>query len=438
MSGTVSGVGTGENFTCALKAGVVSCWGKNWFGQLGDGTFDTRFVPAPVPGLDGVSAISVGGGHACAIKDGGVWCWGSNHSGQLGRGVGGPAFASPAQVVGMASGVTAIAGGHHLTCAIKDGGAWCWGENAVGGLGDGTTDDSNVPVAVTGFGSGVSLISAGAYHACGVKDGALSCWGKNQYGELGDGTETIRLVPTPVVGLAGTIGDIELGANHSCAVVDGAAWCWGSNFDGQLGDGTTTDSNVPVAVSGMASGVSAVEAGTSHTCVVQTGVLWCWGDNGWAEIGDDTTTSSSVPVISRFSNRDGDGCTDAEELSIQVGSGGDRDPLSEWDFYDVPSPSGPMTGADGKPILSAMSAQNKTVSLVDVGVVLTYVGRTASNPAYIADNNGDGVSDGVQLDRTPSANMAKPWQSGPPSGAISLVDVGIVLKQVGHNCAVLP
>ena len=37
--------------TCGLGTdGLVYCWGSNAVGQLGDGTFDNRSVPAPIGG----------------------------------------------------------------------------------------------------------------------------------------------------------------------------------------------------------------------------------------------------------------------------------------------------------------------------------------------------------------------------------------------------
>jgi hypothetical protein len=118
--------------------------------------------------------------------------------------------------------------------------------------------------------------------------------------------------------------------------------------------------------------------------------------------------------------------------------GGSRDPYSPHDFYDVPAPAGPAIGADGKLILPASAARNKAISLQDVGVVLAYVGRTSSNSAYTQDNNNDAISDGPQLDRTPSTVPGELWHSGPPNGAISLQDVGVALAQVGHSCVAAP
>ena len=87
--------------------------------------------------------------------------------------------------------------------------------------------------------------------------------------------------------------------------------------------------------------------------------------------------------------------------------------------------------ADGRLLLTLASVRGQTISLEDVGVVLSYVGRSAASPAYGEDNNSDGLPDGQQLDRAPSADPAKPWRSTGPTGGISLQDVGVALAQVG-------
>jgi hypothetical protein len=138
------------------------------------------------------------------------------------------------------------------------------------------------------------------------------------------------------------------------------------------------------------------------------------------------------------SDDDGDGCAAQEEWSSVPAVGGKRDPSSPWDFFDVPAPAGPALGENGRQVLTASSFRNKAITLQDVGVVLAYVGRLAGSTDYDADRNLDGVADGVQLDRTMSAVPGELWRSGPPNGAISLVDVGIVLPQIGHTCIAAP
>ena len=68
------------------------------------------------------------------------------------------------------------------------------------------------------------------------------CWGYNASGEVGDGTTTNRSAPVAIA--TGTpMGSLgAYGRNNSqCAVPKsgGAPWCWGYNAQGQLGTGST-------------------------------------------------------------------------------------------------------------------------------------------------------------------------------------------------------
>ena len=302
MVDAVVQVEAGLHFTCALVGpGSAMCWGSNTYGQLGDGMTDDRHNPAGVTGIaDRVVAISAGRHHACAVTiAGAALCWGRNEQGQLGDGTTSNR-SSPVPVVGLSSGVATISAGRSSTCAVTASGtARCWGGNVYGQLGNGTTTGSTTPVDVSGLPSGAAAISVGGYHACALlADGAVYCWGDNADGQLGDGTTTSHTTPMPVSGLSsgGAAVSAARGA-HTCAVrTTGAALCWGDNSGGQLGTGTTTDWPWPAGISSLTSGVSVISGGVEHSCAVASGGAKCWGANTYWEIGDGTTVQKLVPT----------------------------------------------------------------------------------------------------------------------------------------------
>ena len=91
----------GEYHTCGIAAvtGAAYCWGRNDYGQLGDGTRINQPMPVPVGGGLAFRSLSLGELFSCGVvaslgtpgqqssSPGTIYCWGDNVFGQLGNGV---------------------------------------------------------------------------------------------------------------------------------------------------------------------------------------------------------------------------------------------------------------------------------------------------------------------------------------------------------------
>ncbi len=221
-----------------------------------------------------------------------------------------------------------LVGDNAGTCALlRSGGVECWGDNALGALGDGTLVTlwySQVPVLAKGLTGAISLVSDGVAYCALLRGGGVECWGDNTYGALGNGSgEAFSDVPVKLKGLTGAkslVSDrngYESGYGFCAVWGTGRVKCWGSNDalisgglngSGLLGDGTNEASTaVPVAVEGLTSVKSLASGQAGYCALLQGGGAKCWGDNDYNELGDgkpgdlagtnpSAQVSSNVPV----------------------------------------------------------------------------------------------------------------------------------------------
>ena len=258
-------------------------------------------LPAPALAYDTGTArqgsiVSTGSAHTGFVdENGSLWMWGSN--GQLGNGT----TEDSSVPVKVLDNVASVSCGRFHTAVIQaDGSLWMWGLNQAGQLGNGGGGNASynsmtcqtVPVKVLG---NVAAVSCGSDHTAAIKtDGTLWTWGNNGHGKLGNGTTEDSRVPVKVLD---NVAAVSCGSGLTAAVkTDGTLWMWG--YNPQLGNGSggnaSYDQTVPVKV---LDNVAAVSCGDGHTAAVKTdGTLWTWGSNMSGELGNGTRESSNMPA----------------------------------------------------------------------------------------------------------------------------------------------
>ncbi|MEJ5166944.1 MAG: RCC1 repeat-containing protein [Thermoanaerobaculia bacterium] len=245
-----------------LSTEIPFSWGNNDYGQLGNGTSVWTAEPVEIPSLKDVLSISSG---KIALKsDGTVLLWGKGEC-------------VPSPMPDLYDVVQVSAGEEHFLVLKKDGTVWAWGKNVYGQMGNGTWQESDVPVKVKNL-ENIIAISAGAYHCLALReDGTVWAWGSNSKGQLGNGEKgdlTEKNIPVRVSYLNDIIA-ISAGPENSYALKsDRTVWAWGYNEYGQLGNGTYFDSSIPVKVKNLQN----VKQISVNIALKFDGTVWQWGN----------------------------------------------------------------------------------------------------------------------------------------------------------------
>ena len=318
---TIVQVGDGVALT---SDGTLYSWGDNNGTAAGSSTIPVPVQTAGTP-MEGKAIVQAYKGVALA-SDGTVYTWGDNTYGQLGDGTN---TSSNIPVAVKTAGTpmegkqivqVSNSGGAHMLALASDGTVYAWGGNGDGRLGNGTTNNSNVPIAVKTIGTPmdgktITQIAAGGGHSLALaSDGTIYSFGGNNYGQLGRSTSTsnphsivfpapVETASTPMNGK--TIVQVAAGSYHSFALAsDGTMYAWGWNEHGQagVGDGFGSDINLPAAVKTAGTpleGKTIVQMSGSDQngfALASDGTMYSWGLGVIGHLGNGSTTDARVPV----------------------------------------------------------------------------------------------------------------------------------------------
>ena len=319
--------------------GKLYSWGYNEDGQLGNGTTANSSMPicisdienSPLSGKDIVDVYEISEVVIAKDSSGKLYSWGENYSGQLGNGTtensSMPVCISDIEESPLKGKniVNVYVDFSTMIAKDSDGKLYSWGYNGSGQLGDGTTNESNIPICISNIENsplnGKNIVDVHNYGSTIIakdSNGKLYTWGENDYGQLGNGTGTTENSSMPIC-----ISDIEnsplKGKNivniywYDSAIIakdsDGKLYSWGRNNFGQLGNETTENSSMPICISDMENsplnGKDIVDVYADYTMIAKDsdGKLYTWGWNRKGQLGNGTTENSSMPIcISNIEN----------------------------------------------------------------------------------------------------------------------------------------
>lgn len=303
-------VSASDNTTYAIKAdGTLWGWGDNEEGELATGDQKLKNSSTPIQLGDENTWKAAYGARGAGFfikQDGTLWTVGSNEKGMSGVGDGLTKHTTLTQVgtdTDWASVSTSVTWCYSVLALKTDGSLWAWGDGSNFCLGNGTVNNSAVPVRV-GTDNDWAQVSIGSSHVLALKtDGSLWGWGFAPYKQLmNDGTTNIK-VPT-------RLGDDTWTAiyaidNASFGIkADGTLWAWGDNQRNLLGLNTDmselgSDEDLPniatpTQVTAITGEISAMSGCEYVRVVISDGKVLAWGANGNGALGNGKGEASET------------------------------------------------------------------------------------------------------------------------------------------------
>lgn len=220
------------------------------FGTSGcsDATVSPPTPPGPASNQGTLPVVAPGPG----FTGGRVFGLGDNNDGRLGVGDSGNQHHTPMWAESFGTDVVAITVGGHQTYALKsDGRVFAAGLNDHGQLGTGTTTDSTIAVGISALGTDAVEMARGLFSSMAVRTaaGQIYGWGENEVGELCIGNTDQQNTPVLVENFGSDNVAIGAGVHHLMTIKSsGSVVGCGRNVNGALGDGTWENRMTPVAI----------------------------------------------------------------------------------------------------------------------------------------------------------------------------------------------
>jgi len=299
-----SGAKGGYAFTCAINtAGKAYAWGEGADGRLGTGSTTDTCSPNQIGALtDWVpkGPFAIGGtryGMHFIKANGTLWAWGKNNYGQIGDGTT-TARSSPVQIGALTTWRYVSAGAsEHVIAITTSGTMFSWGSGSSGRTGHSNTTSYCSPVQIGALTTWARVRCGGSSGNWAVRtDGKMFTWGTGTGGQLGLGNTTAYSSPKQVGALTTWASSIS-GTHHGgCIKSDNTLWSWGSGGSGRTGHNNTTDYSSPVQVTAPAVTWLYADAGQYSTMGQDVdGYLYMWGDGAQGQQGDGIGSSVSCP-----------------------------------------------------------------------------------------------------------------------------------------------